>query len=463
MNSMSRLGKAQKKVVRGGVVMAAVGSLVCLAAFTPAGAAPKAPRSGSSLTIMGFGTNGDDVAMSRFAIAEKAIAPTKVSAPNGGFSDETFLTDIASGNVPDLVYMSNDQIGTYAAFGALEPLTSCISSDHINMSQFTPGARAEVTLNGTVYGIPEFTDDTTIVVDNAVLKTAGLSPSAVSTTNWTKLLQLAKKLVEFKNGKLVRIGFDSKGESLFPLWAKAAGGAILTPNGLKAELNSPADIAALTFLVKLVNEQGGGNEFYAFRNTWNFFGNTNEFADNQVGAFPMENWYYNVLASTSPNVQVTAVPFTTESGQPIDYVTGSAWVIPKASKNKVAACAWAKAMTATSTWIAAANNRIKLYKQKNYTFTGLQTGNQVADAAIYKLYQQDEPANNPFAETVAESYKVEADSFTVPASPASEEVNDAWTTAVTAALNGQESPTNALNQAETQAQNAINNALTTGG
>jgi multiple sugar transport system substrate-binding protein len=459
---MSKPRSSRRVLTRVGLATTAAGTLVGgLAALAGASTAPRANASAPTLTIMGFGTNGDDVAMSRYKIAEKAVAPDKVIAPNGGFSDETFLTDLASGNAPDLIYMSNADIGTYAAKGALEPLTSCISSDHIDMGQFTPGARAEVTLDGTVYGIPEFTDDTTVIVDDAVLQQAGVSPSSLSTTNWTNLLALAKKLVRFSGGKLSRIGFDPKAESLFPLWAKADGGAILSTNGLKAELNSKADIQALTFDVALVDAQGGGNEFYAFRNTWNFFGNTNEFAENQVGAFPMQNWYYNVLASTSPNVAVTAVPFTTKKGTPIDYVTGSAWVIPKASKNKAAACEWAKTMTATSTWIAAAKNRIKLYTKEHYIFTGLQTGNHVADAAIVKLYNAyaKNLSTNPFGQSVIESYKVEPYSFTIPNSPASEAVNTAWTTSVTAALNGTMTPTAALDQAQSQAQTAINQAV----
>ena len=62
-----------------------------------------------TLNIMGFGTNGDDVAKSRFAIAQQAIAPDTVSAPNGGFNDQQFLAAVASGNPPDLVYMIRER------------------------------------------------------------------------------------------------------------------------------------------------------------------------------------------------------------------------------------------------------------------------------------------------------------------------------------------------------------------
>ena len=127
-------------------------------------------KADTTLNIMGFGTNGDDVAKSRFAIAQQAIAPTTVSAPNGGFNDQQFLAAVASGNAPDLVYMDRAKVGTYAADGALQPLTSCVSSQKINLKQYRPAALSQVTYKGKVYGIPEFFDVRTIIADYAVLQ-----------------------------------------------------------------------------------------------------------------------------------------------------------------------------------------------------------------------------------------------------------------------------------------------------
>ena len=87
-----------------------------------------------SLDIMGFGT-GDDVAETRAAIAKKAVG-MPVNRPSGGFNDQQFLAAVASGDVPDLVYLDRQKVGTYAAKGALVPLTSCIKSQKINMKQY---------------------------------------------------------------------------------------------------------------------------------------------------------------------------------------------------------------------------------------------------------------------------------------------------------------------------------------
>jgi ABC-type glycerol-3-phosphate transport system substrate-binding protein len=69
----------------------------------------------------------------------------------------------------------------------------------------------------------------------------------------------------------------------------------------------------------------------------------------QLGAFPMEDWYLNVLAEASPDVDITVTPFKDRQGNPITFVTGSAWAIPKGAKNPNAACRLARTMTEAST------------------------------------------------------------------------------------------------------------------
>ena len=78
------------------------------------------------LEIMGFGL-GDDVATSRFEVAEAAVGEDVSITPIEGALDiQQFLTAVASGNPPDLIITNRDQIGTFASRGAVIPLTQCI-------------------------------------------------------------------------------------------------------------------------------------------------------------------------------------------------------------------------------------------------------------------------------------------------------------------------------------------------
>jgi multiple sugar transport system substrate-binding protein len=435
------------------LALAALGAMTVTVAFGAGTASAHGTKSSSgTLNIMGFG-KGDDVAESRAAIAIKAVGGT-VNRPTGSFNDQQFLAAVASGNPPDLVYLDRQKVGTYAAKGEFLPLSSCIKSDKINTAQFRKSGLDEVTYKGQIYGIPEFYSVRTILVDNKVLDQSNVSIGALNPAKPAALLAAAKKMVKFdSNGNVTRIGFDPKLPEFFPLWAKAYGVDILSKDGLHPNINAPGAVKALTYAMSLINAQGGWNKFKSFRDTWDFFGGDNQVDKNQVGAWPMEDWYYNVLAGVSPDVHITALQFRNLKNQPINYETGSAWAIPKGSKNQAAACTFAKTMTETSTWLAAAKNRAALDKKSNTPYTGLSTGNSVADAAIYK--QTYSSINPYFDEAVKKILDVQPFSFGIPASPASAEFQTAWTNAVNRVLAGQQSVQAALNQGQKEAVAAI--------
>jgi multiple sugar transport system substrate-binding protein len=432
--------------------VAAVAAAIAVAAAPANGKSTKPAKLSGTLNIMGFGTNGDDVAKNRFAIAKKAVAPVKVNAPNGGFNEQQFLTDVASKQVPDLVYWDRSYVGTYAAKGALMPLDQCIKADDINTSQYQPAALQAVTYHRHIYGIPEFFDVRTLVVDMNVANNAGVTVGDLNTSNPGGLKAAALKMYQGSGGQVTRIGFDPKLPEFFPLWAKAFGANILSKNGLHPDLNSPAAIRALTYADSLIQAQGGYNAFLAFRNTWDFFGADNQVAKNQVGSWPMEEWYYNVLASSSPDVSVRAIPFRSMDGDPINYSTGSAWSIPKGAKNAAAACQWMKTMTDAPTWEKVAKIRKAAYAKAHEYWTGLFTGNAKADAVINKPTPGEPQQWANILRTVQYS---EHYSFTLPASPASAQFNTAWTDAVNRVLQGQQTPTQALDQAQQEAVAAI--------
>jgi len=166
----------------------------------------------------------------------------------------------------------------------------------------------------------------------------------------------------------------------------------------------------------------------------------------------MEDWYVNVLAGASPQVHTLLVPVRTLTGHVINYTSGSAWAIPKGSKDAADACKWAKAMTEVSTWVAAAKNRIEVRKAKGGVFTGLRTANILADQAIYKLQPK---INSWFDQNIRTLDGVMPYSFSIPASPASAEFQTAWMNGVTRVLQGQQTPKQALDQAQAEAVKAI--------
>ena len=186
--------------------------------------------------------------------------------------------------------------------------------------------------------------------------------------------------------------FGNQRTLIVPLSAKANGVELLSEDGLTARLDDPKAIEALEDTVGLIEDQGGWNRFKAFRDTWDSFGAKNQVASDQIGFWPMESWYYNVLSETSPQAKVTARPFTDRPGNTITFLTGNAWAIPRGSKNPDLPCTWMKAMTATDTWLGAARTRARADRADGHAFTGLYTANREADRQIA------ETVNKPVSE-----------------------------------------------------------------
>src|SRR5690606_6411388 len=94
----------------------------------------------------------------------------------------------------------------------------------------------------------------------------------------------------------------------------------------------------------------------------------------------------------SPDATITFDTFHAKNGDTIAYGTGSAWAIPKGSKNPAAACRFARVMTSVDSWVAAANARVALRSADGKPFTGLLTGNEKADEAVRALVTPSDSA-----------------------------------------------------------------------
>jgi multiple sugar transport system substrate-binding protein len=314
-----------------------------------------------------------------------------------------------------------------------------------------------MTYGGKVYGVPEFTNQITLIVNQSAFKAAGLPISDAQTANKKQLLATSKKLTKFDaSGNLTRIGFDPKIDADWglPLWTKWFGKDIISKDGLKAQLNTKEAVAALAFAAQLINAEGGWNKFKAFRDTMDFFGAQNPLVKDQLGFWPMESFIYNVFSNNSPNVDLVAKFFTNRKGGPITMFSGNGWVVPKGSKNVDDACAYMKAVTSVDAWKAAAKKRFDARKAAGSTFTGVYTANTQADVKTYQdIYQSF--GKEQFDNAVKILVAAPRYGFELPPSPGGRQFVQAYLDAVNRVLTGQQSPKQALDQAQKEAQAAI--------
>lgn len=411
-----------------------------------------------TLEILAFnGETGDDIATNRVAFFRNLYPDVELAFTEGGLDEQQFLTAVASGTPPDLVYVNRDFVGTYASRGALMPLTTCIDEHGLDMSQYYESAVSQVTLDGTTYGVPEFYNFTVVIANEAALDEAGLTMEDLDTSDWDAIAAANDALTRVEDGQVTRIGFDPKLPEFLPLWAMANGVELISADGRTAQLNSPEVVEALEFAHSLHEAAGGREDFLAFRDTWDFFGAGNQYAADQLGAMPMEQWYANVIASNSPDAAVAFAPFLDREGNPISYATGNAWAIPTGADNVAAACEWMKTVTSVDAWADASQKRADARAEAGTIYTGTYSGNRAADEVIFGEILQP-TGNESFDAGLEVILSVMDIAFSIPANPAGQEFNDAWRAAVAAYMNGEMSAQEALDIAQEQAQAALDEA-----
>lgn len=406
-----------------------------------------------TFTTMGFGL-GDALASVRVEEATKAVGDLEVKVNEGAFDEQQFLSSVAAGEPPDVVAMDRTLIGGYAARGAVLPLTSCLKERHVDLGVYRKGAIDEVTLDGAVYALPDSYDNRILLINGAGVKKAGYRVSDVDTSDWEGLRAFTRKLTRTKDGKPTRIGFDPKIPEFFPLWVRANGGSLLSEDGRTARLNSPEVVEALEYTVSLIDAQGGWGRVKALRDSFDIFGEANPFAADQVGAFPMEDWYVNVLAGASPKIDLGTDAFKSRDGRPINYVSGNSWAIPKGSKHPEEACAFVTTMTSADSWVKAARAKAKEVRDTGSPYVADFTGNRVADRVIKNEIWKPS-GNAAFDKATNDLYAMQRYGFSVPANAAGTEFRKAWQNAVNRVLSGVQSPQRALDEAQEKAQSVL--------
>lgn len=408
-----------------------------------------------TVNVMGFGT-GDEIATERVALFQETYPGVEVTFTEGALDEQQFLTSVASGNPPDAVYIDRALLSTYAVRGALQPLTACIDQAGIDTSIFRPAALSQVTVDGEIYGLPDFYNNIFVMVNTKALDDAGLTLEDVNTSDWEALSALNDALTA-NDGEVTRIGFDPKLPEFFPLWVEANGSQILSDDGRTAMLNTPEAVEALEYANSLHEAAGGRAAFVAFRDTWDFFGSNNQIAADQVGAWPMEQWYMNVLADVSPDAPIAFTPFLDREGNAISFATGSAWAIPTNSPNFDAACALAATMTSTDAWVRAATARAEIRAESGALNTGVSPANMEAEAAIFGDIVGP-TGSDVFDSGIETLLSVQEGGFAIPANPAGNEFRQSWFDAVNRVLNGEQTAQEALDQAQAEAQAALDEA-----
>lgn len=408
-------------------------------------------------TLKAWGFNSpDEVGTSRLAYAKKQLKNVDVKMDETSFDAQKFTTRVASGNVPDVVQMGANLVATYAAQKLIVPLDKCYSAYGVDpKSAYYPSVTDDVTYKGHVWAVPQFYQPPAIILNKRVMKETGVTPAQINTSKPDELLAAIKKMYKSSDGKPTRIGFDPVASGNPALWILAYGGKLVDSDG-KPTLDDPSNVKGLQVLKQITDAQGGYAKLKSFTDTFDTFGDNNQYVKDQVGAQVDQQWYVNVLTPYVDKVDIGAVPFYGADGKPFTVTSGTSFVIPANAKNKDAACAWALDLTNLDAWKAAGAARAKtIAKTPGAVNTGLFTGSPEADKTLKSMYIKP-TGNAGFDQAINTYYQIVGNGKSAGTSPAGQQISTELANVIASVLLGQKQPMDALKAAQDSAMQAYN-------
>jgi multiple sugar transport system substrate-binding protein len=434
-----------------------LGASAALAVGTPllraSAQTPVSDRSGS-LVAWGFGAEETNpMAYARIQAFQEAFPNLKIElVPQ--YDDQKLLTAVASGNVPDLIWMSRWQIASWVARDVLMPLSNYFDDGTVDRNEFYPAALDDVTIEDTIYGLPQFMDVRALYVNNDLVTEAGTDPTGIDTSDWDSLDALGQSLVH-KNGDVIdRWGFDHKMQADYLwLWAKANGGSLMSEDGTQATFAEEKNVEALEWGKNVYENQGGMQAYEGFASTWQ---GDEQFARGQVGMTMYENWMMGIIARVNPSMNFSVLPVKQREGDAwVSFTGGSAWVVPNGANDPDGAWEFMRFMANPETWMIGAQAVKKTQTEAGASYIPSLTGNQTVDQReIDELY---EPISEAYDAAVQMWPELLAQSASLPLvkSPVGADVADALKNdAVLPVLRGEKEAEDGLEDANDAAEQA---------
>ncbi|TSB45105.1 ABC transporter substrate-binding protein [Alkalicoccobacillus porphyridii] len=166
-------------------------------------------------------------------------------------------TRIAGNNAPDIFYLSQEWISTYAESEVLVDLTEYVEADEkINLDTYYEDTLTPSTYEGSLYGLPWISNPVILYYNTDIFDEAGMDYPDES-WDLDTFRQAAIELTQDINGdgRLDQWGFTTHGWPPTHQWIWAMGGDVITEDG-EVVIDSPESIAGIEVLHSILNEDG---------------------------------------------------------------------------------------------------------------------------------------------------------------------------------------------------------------
>ncbi|CAN7600998.1 ABC transporter substrate-binding protein [Rhizobium sp. LjRoot258] len=220
----------------------------------------------AGVSLFGLAAKAEDVTLTLWSL-DKDIQPApnlvkEFNAQNNGIKIEYRLIQFddvvteamrayATGQAPDIIAVDNPEHAMFASRGAFLDITDMVkSSSVIKPENYFPGPLKSVEWDGKYYGVPKATNTIALYYNKDMFKAKGLDPNKPPQT-WDELVEDARKLTDpAKN--VYGLAFSAKaseeGTFQFLPWAQMAGGGY-------EDINAEGTVKALETWKTIMDEK----------------------------------------------------------------------------------------------------------------------------------------------------------------------------------------------------------------
>jgi multiple sugar transport system substrate-binding protein len=315
-----------------GVVMA-IGLLpsASLAQDASPGASPTTAATvppGNVEVTLGYAGGGNIDAYFAKVLADAAtalpgITITPVVSPTYDDQLNQLPTQFAAGTAPDVIMWDNSApVAEYASEQVIMPLD--VTGTSIDLSAYPKALVDGWTIDGNLYAIPAYLQNSAYVFNQDLLTQAGITTIPTSMDE----VRAAAQTVKQKTGKAGVVILDN----LFHLYQYmlAFGGGF----NYGKTINSPQNAAGLQFLVDMFTKDQTAQTAQQLGATWDGDAISKDLASMSDGG----PWYIGFMSATAPNVKYQLLPIpSNQPGQPFVVTYGGGYTMTDNAKDPAAA------------------------------------------------------------------------------------------------------------------------------
>ena len=389
-----------------------------------------------------------------------------------------FVLATSGGAPPDVYFAERAISADWIARGAFQPLDEFIlrdeQSSHEGVSiaaRHYPGCWRSVTNAGQVYALPLGLGNTALLYNKALFEAAGLvhadgpqKGQARPPETWEELRDAARRLTAWESGPVRRpkvAGFlPLHGAGSLELYCALADHRLVDDSGRICQLNQPAAIDALRFIVDLHDDQGGVAAIRGM-NLGPAGSPADPFINGNVAMKIDYQWVVNWQAALAPSMRFGVAPIPGPRGpSKISWGTGWQVSIPRNSRNPDGAWALIRFLASERGQLLLAETQRRFTEANGRIYVPTQTPVPRINELLAARYVRD---NAKLSSDVRDGFDLfdqmlEGVEFS-PISPAASQLASAQTIATEQSLFGTP-PDVALNEAAQSVQRVLDRAAT---